>query len=303
MRTLREQLDRLTPDLLEVGDPYHVAWLALRSARDRGVPAVAFCHSDLIALAGTLLGTRARGAAARYLARLYAGFDLVLAPSASVAEHLASAGIGNVEIQPLGVDLETLSPRAREPAIRHSLGIPRTARLLVYAGRMSSEKRIRDLLTAAELLGPSYHLLLVGCSRVSRRGGNVTTLEYQRNHQELARILASCDAFVHAGDQETFGLVALEAMACGLPVVAARAGALVELVDETVGATFRPRHPADLAHEVQALFQRDRVALGRAARQRAEAHSWDAAFTQLLGRYARLMSLPGAATRRADDAT
>ena len=262
MRALREQLDRLTPDLIEVADPYHVAWLALAAARDRKVPAVAFCHSDMIMLAHSLLGTRARGAAARYLARLYSGFDLVLAPSVTVAERLASAGIRNVEIQPLGVDVEMLSPDAREPAIRDSLGIPRNARLLVYAGRMSREKRTRDLLKAVELLGPRYHLLLVGCRRASRWGANVTTLEYQRDHLELARILASCDAFVHAGDQETFGLVALEAMACGLPVVAARAGALVELVDETVGATFSPRDPADLAHEVQALFERDR-ALGR----------------------------------------
>jgi alpha-1,6-mannosyltransferase len=302
MRALRQQLDRLTPDLIEVGDPYHVAWLALDAARARKVPAVAFCHSDLIAVAGTLLGTRARTAAARYLARLYSGFDLVLAPSVMVAERLASAGIRNVEIQPLGVDTGRLSPEAREPAIRDWLGIPRTARLLVYAGRMSPEKRTRDLLKAVELLGPTYHLLLVGCRRASRFGANVTTLEYQRDHLELARILASCDAFVHAGDQETFGLVALEAMACGLPVVVARAGALVELVDETVGATFRPRDPADLAHEVQAVFERDRTELGRAARRRAEAHSWGTAFTQLLGRYSRLMSPAGVAAQRADHA-
>ncbi len=121
----------------------------------------------------------------------------------------------------------------------------------------------------------------------------MTLLEYQHDQHQLARILASSDAFVHAGDQETFGLIVLEAMACGLPAVAVRAGALEELVDSSVGETFRPRDPRDLALAVDRLFERDRTAIGRAARRRAEAHSWDAAFTQLIGRYWRLMAASG----------
>jgi alpha-1,6-mannosyltransferase len=118
----------------------------------------------------------------------------------------------------------------------------------------------------------------------------VTVLGYQQDNRQLARLLASCDAFVHAGDQETFGLVVLEAMACGLPVIAARAGALPELVDERAGATFEPRVPEDLARTVRGLFERDRAAVVRAARTHAESHGWDAAFMRLLGRYTRLMA-------------
>jgi alpha-1,6-mannosyltransferase len=102
MRAFREQLARLTPDLLEVGDPYHLAWHSLDVAQERGIPVVAFCHSDLVALARSAFGAVTGRAAARYLARLYAGFDLVLAPSRTVAEQLAAAGVRNVEIQPLG---------------------------------------------------------------------------------------------------------------------------------------------------------------------------------------------------------
>jgi len=82
-------------------------------------------------------------------------------------------------------------------------------------------------------------------------------------------------------------------MACGLPIVAARAGALRELVDESVGETFSPRDPLDLVLAVNRLFERDLIALGRAARRRAESRSWDAAFTQLIGHYWRLMSPTG----------
>jgi alpha-1,6-mannosyltransferase len=290
MRAFRNQLARLTPDLIEVGDPYHLARQSLRVARERRIPAVAFCHSDVAALANSLLGRWAGRAARRYLADLYARFDLVLAPSNAIAERLSGIGVRNVEIQTLGVDVTTFHPDARDPELRAMLGIARDARLLVFAGRLSPEKHAGDLVTATRLLGDRYHLLLIGGERFAPRAPNVTVLGYQQDNRQLARLLASCDAFVHAGDQETFGLVVLEAMACGLPVIAARAGALPELVDENVGATFEPRAPGDLARTVLGLFERDREAVCRAARTRALTHGWDAAFTRLLGRYTRLMA-------------
>jgi len=289
MRAFREQLARLAPDLIEVGDPYHLAWQSLKVARERRIPAVAFCHSDVITLAGGILGPVAGRTAAGYLRRTYAGFDAVFAPSATVANRLVAVGVKRVAVQPLGVDVGTLSPHARDPAIRELLGVSPHKRLLVFAGRLSPEKRVGDLVAASAILGAGYHLLLVGGSQRQARGPNITMLAYQREPRQLARIIASCDAFVHAGDQETFSLIVLEAMACGVPVMAARAGALVEIVDDTVGGTFTPRDPADLARAVGRLFERDRAEIGRAARRRAEANSWEAAFSQLLRRYSSLM--------------
>jgi alpha-1,6-mannosyltransferase len=289
MRAFREQLARLTPDVIEVGDPYHLAQQSLRVASERRIPAIAFCHSDIASLAGSLLGRRAGRAAERYLAGLYARFDLILAPSQIVAERLRAIGIRSVEVQTLGVDVTTFHPSARDPELRTLLGIPSGARLLVFAGRLSAEKRAHDLVAATRLLGDPYHLLLIGGGRVTPRAPNVTVLDYQHDNRQLARLLASSDVFVHAGDQETFGLVVLEAMACGVPIVAARSGALPELVDDSVGATFEPRAPGDLALAVSAQFDRDLAAVGRAARKRAEANGWDTAFTQLLGRYSHLM--------------
>jgi len=98
--------------------------------------------------------------------------------------------------------------------------------------------------------------------------------------------MASCDVLLHAGNQETFGLVALEAMASGIPVVAARAGALPELVPFYSGRLCRPLDPRAMAHTVRELFEDDPRLLGVQARQHVEAHhAWDAVVAGLLAHY------------------
>jgi alpha-1,6-mannosyltransferase len=79
-------------------------------------------------------------------------------------------------------------------------------------------------------------------------------------------VLASADALIHAGTAETFGLVVLEAMACGRPVIGIRAGAVPELVDETVGVIAARADGMLLANAVRDLYDRDVEALGEAAR-------------------------------------
>jgi alpha-1,6-mannosyltransferase len=105
--------------------------------------------------------------------------------------------------------------------------------------------------------------------------------------------MGSCDAFVHANEQEPFGLIALEAMACGLPVVAPCTGGIAELVDDNVGQLARTADGPGVAEAVDALFERDMEALSRAARARAVArHSWDHVFAGLSSLYAGLTGDP-----------
>ena len=97
------------------------------------------------------------------------------------------------------------------------------------------------------------------------------------------KIIASCDAFVHANDKEPFGLIVLEAMACGRPVVGVNAGGVAETVDETVGqlADAAPT-PTAYAQAVEALFARDIEAIGRAAREKAVSQfAWSRVFEDL----------------------
>jgi alpha-1,6-mannosyltransferase len=285
-----ELMSALEPSLLEAGDPFHPAWCAWQVARTRGVPLVAFYHSNLPRMAGGGLTSRCIG---RYIRWLYDRFDLVFAPSRHMCDYLCSLGVQNTWLQPHGVDADVFHPSRRDPRLREVLGVPREARVLVYAGRFAPEKNLPVLIKAFELLGAPYHLLMIGGnSAPGRPAPNVTTIPYRRDGRELARWVASADALVHAGTQETFGLVALEAMACGLPVVAARAGALPELVDESVGQLAEPDSPASLAEAIMALYERDLEDLGAAARARVQRrYTWDRAFQAQTAVYARLLGL------------
>jgi alpha-1,6-mannosyltransferase len=101
--------------------------------------------------------------------------------------------------------------------------------------------------------------------------------------------MASCDAFVHANDREPFGLIVLEAMACGLPVVGVASGGVAETVDERVGRLARSADPGCFAEAVEALFGADLADMGRAARRKAmERFAWDRVFEDLAALYAGL---------------
>jgi alpha-1,6-mannosyltransferase len=160
---------------------------------------------------------------------------------------------------------------------------------LAYAGRFAGEKNLPVLLQAFAKLGRPYHLLLIGGGREARPTSNVTMLPYRRDSLELARWLASVDALVHAGTRETFGLVLLEAMACGRPVVAARAGAIPEFVDESVGLLAEPYSADSMADAIAALYERDLDAVGSVARAKVlRQFTWNQAFQIQIAAYASL---------------
>jgi alpha-1,6-mannosyltransferase len=184
------------------------------------------------------------------------------------------------------VDTAVFRPAARDPGLRSRLGLRQDARLLVYAGRYSSEKNLWVLEQAMRALGPSFALLTVGSGAHPPRAANIINLPYESEPAALARLLASCDALVHPGDQETFGLVVLEAMACGLPLIGTDAGGTSELIDAQVGIKVAPHQPAAVRAAVECLFRLDRAALSRNARERAVArHDWNAVMPSLIGHY------------------
>ncbi|WP_304525065.1 glycosyltransferase family 1 protein [Halomonas sp. I5-271120] len=294
----RDALVELGPDLIEAGDPYVTAWAALEAGQQLGVPVVGFYHSDLPRLMGDRFGPPVARRLKRYVADLYGRFDSVLVPCRSMGERLEDWGVQGVRVQPLGVDLDTFHPRRRQETLRETLGLDDATRLLVFAGRNSREKNINDLLATAQQLGRGYHLLLMGPGMPTQVPDNVSVISRCCSPNEVARALASADAMVHAGTRETFGLVALEAMASGLPVVAARAGALIENVPLGCGVLCEPHAPNAMARAVEELFLNDAAAIGRHARRHVERHyRWSKVIDGLLDHYRTLSPTLATMTR------
>lgn len=296
------QMAFVAPDIIEAADPYTLGWAALAAAEQLQVPAVAFCHSDLPRLMARLVGGPAAGATARgqaaerwarrYLVNLYRHFDAVMAPSRGLAQRLQAWGVPRVTVQPLGVDCSVFTPCAQDATWRADFcqahGLAPSTRLLAYTGRFAPEKNLQLLADAVALLGRGHVLVAVGDGPAPAQGEHVLRLPPQPDTRELARLVASCDAYLHAGDQETFGLGVLEAMACGTPVVAAGTGGLAELVEGAGTLVPQPR-VGTWADAIEACLAGPSAHERRTALARAQAQDWPRVLAQMTRRYSALI--------------
>lgn len=279
------------PDIIEAGDVFVPGHAALEAGDALGVPVIGFCHTDAAALAALHLGDWAEQPTFNFWAQTYQRFDHVIAPSQHTAARLAEAGVEKVTVLQLGVDTELFNPaRGDRARLFRRLGLPQDARLLVFAGRPAREKNVDSMVAAIERLGAPYHLLLIGAGRDTRPSERVICLDYERDPHKLAALVASCDAFLHANENEIFGLVVLEAMAAGLPVIGPTKGGVGELIDESVGQRAESADPEGLAAAIEAMFARDLTPIAQAARRRAETrHGWDHTFEALTRLYSDLI--------------
>jgi alpha-1,6-mannosyltransferase len=295
-----DELQLLAPDIIEAGDPYTLAWSALRAGDRLGIPTVGFYHSDLPRMVHLRLGSPGRRLAAAYIGNLYSRFDLVLAPSRAMLHDLRELGIDSAQHQPLGVDVSAFRPAANPLDLRARLGLAPGTRMLAYVGRFAREKNLPWLFEAVRRLGPTYHLVAIGGGKdYLAPPANVTLLPYLSSCSRLTRVLSGCDVFVHAGDKETFGLAVLEAMACGLPVVGMAAGGVAELVPANCGVLVEPQGGKSIAAGIEALFETDIKIMGSKAREHVVDHySWDNVFCGLLAHYRALVTRQDSAADR-----
>lgn len=305
-RRAQQLVERCQPDLVEAADPYTLAGALAEAARALQVPAVAFCHSDLSGLVRSWLGgdgPLARAAerrARRYLASLYGRFDLVLAPSRELTERLREMGVHHAQHQPLGVDCRVFRPEALDRPWRRALlarmGLPPQTRLVAYAGRFAAEKRLPLLAQAVARLGPGHVLIAMGAGPCPPPELPSVRLLPPGRPAEVARLLASCDVFAHAGDQETFGLAALEAMACGTALVVSSRAGLGELatgVGTTVGSTQAGEWADALHGALHATSDTHRTL----ALARAHLHDWPRIVDSLTHHYLHLLGKEHSADR------
>ncbi len=223
--------------------------------------------------------------------------DCALAPSRSAQQRLRDIGVTRaVTLWRRGVDSERFHPRHRDAAMRRRLAAAAPqALLLLYVGRLSAEKGLGMLRQVLQEI-PGTQLALVGEGPARRQlemqfAGLPVRFTGALHGAELARACASADVFVFPALAESFGLVVLEAMASGLPAVAARTGGVPELLREGHnGYSFAPGDGAGLSDGVRRLAADGelRRRLGRNARADAAARHWPAAMDEVIDRYEAL---------------
>jgi alpha-1,6-mannosyltransferase len=274
-------LERLEPDALEVSDR-----LTLRSlgpwGRRHDVATVMISHERLDRLVAQLLPRRlARMIADQANRRTAANYDAVVCTTAFAREEFDRIHAPNVVTVPLGVDLEQFHPRRRCPQVRSRWAQPGQT-LLVHCGRLSVEKhahRSIDAIAALQDSGIDARLVIVGegpmRARLERQAARlpVDFTGFVGCRDTVASILASADVALSPGPHETFGLAALEALACGTPAVVSNTSALAEILTDDSGAA-ADNDPGAIAQAVTSIISRPERLRRDDARRRAEQFPW-----------------------------
>ena len=224
--------------------------------------------------------------------------DYSLAPSKPVRRRMQRLGINNVGLWRRGVDASAFNPIFRSRAMREEMTQGNSDdTILLYVGRLSAEKQIDHLRPTLEHL-PNTRLVIVGDGPTRPwlerefAGLPATFMGYLRG-KRLSRAYASADIFVFPSRLETFGLVVVEAMAAGLPVVAARVGGVRDIISEGVnGYTFESGDKAMLLEGLRKIANsREKMRqMGEQARAYAESQSWETIMDEVVDVYASLIA-------------
>ncbi|WP_221355737.1 glycosyltransferase [Streptomyces beigongshangae] len=290
-RRVAALLETLVPDRLEVSDRTTLRWTGVWARRAR-VPAVMVSHetADGVLRTWGVPPGLARRTSDAFNLRTAHHYARVVCTTEFAEREFVRIGARNVVRAPLGVDLDGRRPGLRDAAVRARYARPDEV-LLVMCSRLSVEKRPGAALDALEALlrgGRRAALVVAGdgplrarlVRRARERGLPVTFLGHVADRAHLGVLQASADVCLAPGPAETFGLAALEAMACGTPVVVSVSSALPEVVG-SAGATAADTGEA-FGAAVRMLMDRPEGERRAAARARAECFGWSAAVEAFL---------------------
>jgi glycosyltransferase involved in cell wall biosynthesis len=286
-------LSRFGPDLIHAVNPFILGPGGIYYARRLGVPLVASYHTNVAAYARYYKLHFWHDAARWWTRQLHNRAEINLCTSEATMKYLLDEGVKRVRLWPQGVDARRFDPGKASKEWRERLSAEHPDEsLLLYVGRLAPEKgieRLKAILTEV----PGTRLAFVGdgparqtLEREFRGSPAVFTGVLQG--EDLARAYASSDGFLFPSTTDTLGLAMLEALASGLPVIAARSGSSHEIVLEGEnGLLYEADSATSLVAAVRRLFSDEgfRASLARRARQTAEERDWESSTRTLRGYY------------------
>lgn len=287
---VKRDLEAFAPNIVHLSSPDPSGHAALRWARERGIPVLASVHTRFETYPRYYNMAFLEPLVVKMLRRFYNRCDALVAPSESLIEELHAMKMHDrIALWTRGVDRTIFSSARRDPEWRRSIGLADDDVAIVFLGRLVMEKGL-DVFTetAARLREQKVpHKVMVigdgparGWFEANLPGGIFVGF---KTGEALGQALASGDLFFNPSITEAFGNVTLEAMASGLPVVAADATGAASIVADRVTGTLVPAtgKPTDAAAYAEALakYCADpalRASHGAAGETRACEYGWEA---------------------------
>lgn len=291
----RRDLDAFAPNLIHVSAPDLLGHAALSYARRRGLPAIASLHTRFETYPRYYGVGFLEPVIARLLTRFYNRADRVLVPAPSMAALIRDWGVKTpIGIWSRGMNRDRFTPARRDPAWRRTLGIGDADMAVGFLGRLVKEKGLdvfARVIGELKRRGIAHKVLVIGEGPArdwfAEQVPEAIFAGFQSGN-DLGRAVASMDVFFNPSVTETFGNVTLEAMAAGVPVVAARATGAIDLVDEGVtGFLVPPRDVGAYADAIGRIVADPalRRTMGEAGTAKAAGYSWDSANQAVLDAY------------------
>lgn len=285
-REVADWLEREQPDALHVATEGPLGLAARRAALRWGLCFTTSYHTQFPQYVRARYPIPERFSYA-VLRRFHAAAARTMVGTTRVSAELRRHGFRNLVQWTRGVDTTLFRPRT-------DAVLPYPGPVLIYVGRVAVEKSIEDFLRADV---PGTKLVVGGGPALEDLRSRYPQAVFAgyRYGEELARLLAGADVFVFPSRTDTFGLVMLEAMASGLPVIGMRAGALPELVVPGTGVLTADISRDGLVEATRTLFSLDPKSIGRHARRRVEErYAWDQTLAGLVAHYRRVCGQDGA---------
>lgn len=295
-------LDAVSPDLLHVATEGPLGFAGRRYALRRRRPLVTSFHTDFPRYCRDYGVGALEPLVWRWLAWFHGPAAVTQTPGEHTRDLLRSRGFGTVMVWGRGVDVQLFHPQHRSAAVRRRLNVRDDQLMIIHVGRLAPEKNIPILLdaweAARESLGDRAVFVIAGDgpmhALVRERAPWAAVTGFLRR-VDLAALYASADLCVLPSTTETCGLVALEAMASGLPVIAANAGGFAESVrDGENGLLVPPRDTRATAAAIIQLALEDhrRQEMRTGARRWAEQRDLRIEDQQLIDLYHQLIGSP-----------
>lgn len=284
-RKIRGDIARFAPNVIHVSSPDMSGHRAVSWARKRGLPVLASVHTRFDTYPRYYGLGFIEPALAAIMRRFYRRCDALVAPSQSMAEVLREDRMGrDIGIWSRGVDRSIFDPSRRDPAWRQAHGIGEDDVAIGFLGRLVMEKGLdvfADSIAALTRNGVPHKVLVIGDGPargwLAERLPGATFVGFQSG-ADLGRAVASMDVLFNPSTTETFGNVTLEAMASGVPVVAADATGSESLVADGVsGRLVPPDAPDAFASVLRSYVEQPgiRRAHGQAGEARSRDFDWD----------------------------